>query len=419
MRLPGNEVFEYLKIALHMLRAYKLRSLLTIIGVVIGVWTVMTIAAIVSGVDLAVKREIESWGTHTIFIYKYSTELRTSEPNREERMRKDLMYEDAVAIAQLPAVKVAVPFLNLTNDYFGNKILVNRNGVTSATVRLYGTTPDYDRTGLRIIKAGRWFTPFESSTHQQVCVISHIVEDSFFPFGSAVGQTIKIGGEQFRVVGVFERRERLFGDDGGGDDRNNVIFIPFDVGRKLKPNSTDIDIVAIAQTGMMDEALIQIEDLLRVRRRVPFGQPDDFSMQTAKVLTDNFRAISFAVNLVMIALSSVGLVVGGIGVMNIMLVSVTERTSEIGMRKAVGARRRDILWQFLIEAMSLTGLGGLLGLAVGWATALGINHFIPSYVPLWAPAAGFAASVGIGLVFGFWPAWKAARLDPIEALRFE
>ena len=417
--LPGNGVYEALKIALQMLRSNKLRSFLTIIGVVIGVWTVMTIAAIVSGVDLAVKREIESWGTHTIFIYKYSTELRTSEPTREERMRKDLTYEDAVAIGQLPAVKVAVPFLNLTNDYFGNKILVNHNGTTSATIRLYGTIPEYDRSGLRVIKAGRWFTSFENRTHQQVCVISHTVENSFFPFSSAVDQTIKIGGKEFRIVGVFEKREQLFGSDSGGDDRNNVIFIPFDVGRKLKPNSTDIDIVAIAQTGMMDEALLQIEDLLRMRRHVAFDQPNDFSMQTAKVLTDNFHAISFAVNLIMIALSSVGLIVGGIGVMNIMLVSVTERTSEIGMRKAVGARRRDILWQFLIEAMSLTGVGGLIGLAVGWATALLINHFIPSYVPLWAPVAGFAASVSIGLIFGFWPAWKAARLDPIEALRFE
>jgi putative ABC transport system permease protein len=191
------------------------------------------------------------------------------------------------------------------------------------------------------------------------------------------------------------------------------------VGRKLKPNSSDIDIVAIAHPGMMDEAMQQIEDLLRVRRQVPFDLPNDFSMQTARSLTENFRAITFAVNLIMIALSSVGLVVGGIGVMNIMLVSVTERASEIGMRRAIGACRRDILWQFLIEAISLTGVGGIIGLAFGWATALLVSYIVPSYVPLWAPVAGFGASVGIGLIFGFWPAWKAARLDPIEALRFE
>jgi putative ABC transport system permease protein len=409
---------ENVKLALQMLRSYKLRSVLTIIGVVIGVWTVMTIASVVSGVDHVVKREIESWGTHTIFIYKYNTELRTSEPTREERMRKDLNYDDSVAIAQLPAVKVAVPFLNISNDYFGNKILVARGGVTSAAVRLYGTIPEYDRTGLRVIKAGRWFTQFENSTHQQVCVISHTVEQSFFANGSALDQTLKIGGKEFRVRGVFEKRERLFGSD-INDDRNNVIFIPFEVGRKLKPNSTDIDIVAIAHPGMMDEAMQQIEDLLRVRRQVPFDLPNDFSMQTAKSLTENFRAITFAVNLIMIALSSVGLIVGGIGVMNIMLVSVTERASEIGMRRAIGACRRDILWQFLIEAMSLTGVGGIIGLAAGWATALLVNYMVPSYVPLWAPVAGFVASVGIGLIFGFWPAWKAARLDPIEALRFE
>jgi putative ABC transport system permease protein len=170
---------------------------------------------------------------------------------------------------------------------------------------------------------------------------------------------------------------------------------------------------------MMEEARDQITDLLRVRRQVPFGKPDNFGLQTAELFLEQFRAITFGVAIAMVVISSVGLMVGGIGVMNIMLVSVTERTREIGVRKAIGARRRDILWQFLIEAVTLTGIGGLIGLSVGWATTLLINLFVPSYVPIWAPVGGFVASVGIGLIFGLWPAWKAARLDPIESLRYE
>jgi putative ABC transport system permease protein len=201
--------------------------------------------------------------------------------------------------------------------------------------------------------------------------------------------------------------------------QNNVIYMPYNVARKLKPNADDVFILAVARPGLMEEARDQITDMLRVRRQVPFGKDNNFGMATADSVLDQFRAITFGVAIAMVVISSVGLMVGGIGVMNIMLVSVTERTREIGIRKAIGARRRDILWQFLIEAMTLTGVGGLIGLALGWLLTLLIGMILPSYVPLWAPLGGFIASVGIGLIFGLWPAWKAARLDPIEALRYE
>ena len=413
-----SDIYENLKMALQTLRANKLRSGLTVVGVVIGVWTVMAIASIISGIDTAVKKEVESFGTRSIFLHKLDVGIRTSEPTREERMRKPLTYEDSAAISLLPTVELSVPFLNITNNRFGQKILVGRAGKTSAAVRLEGTLPDYERAGIEVISEGRFFSSFENEANKDVCVIGASVADNFFPYGSPLEQTLDIGGSPFRVIGVMEKREQ-FGGGEGSNDMNNVIYLPFEVARKLKPNADDLFILAIARPGLMEEAKDQITDLLRRRRQVPFGKPNNFAMETAESIIGTFRSIIAGVAIAMIAISSVGLMVGGIGVMNIMLVSVTERTREIGIRKAIGARRRDILWQFLIEAMTLTGLGGLIGLALGWATTLVIRSFVPSYVPLWAPVGGFVASVGIGLVFGLWPAWKAARLDPIEALRYE
>jgi putative ABC transport system permease protein len=419
MKLIRSDIYENLKMALATLRANKLRSFLTVIGVMIGVITVMSIASIISGVDTAVRRELESFGTRSIFLYKFDIGIRTSAPTREERTRKDLTFDDATAIARLPAVELAVPFLDVTNNYFGQKINVSANGKTSTAIRLEGTLPEYEQAGIRIMREGRFFTSFENESNQQVCMIGSSVVENFFPYGSAVGQTLDIGGREFRVVGVFETREQFLFSGSGSDDENNIVMMPFNVARKIKPNAKDIFILAIARAGQMAEAQDQITDLLRVRRQVPFGQPNNFGMATAESVIGQFRAITAGVAIAMVILSSVGLMVGGIGVMNIMLVSVTERTREIGTRKAIGARRSDILWQFLIEAMTLTGTGGLIGLLIGWGISFLIRLLLPSYVPLWAPVAGFAASVGIGLVFGLWPAWKAARLDPIEALRYE
>ena len=420
MKFLSNAFYENLKMALETLRCNKLRSFLTIFGVLVGVITVMLISSIISGIDTAFKKEIESYGTRSIFLYKFEI-LRTSAPTREERMRKPLTIEDAEALKGLASVETAVPFLEVSNDYFGQKISVTgKNGKTSTAVLMNGTLPDLEKANTEVLLEGRWFTEAESDAARDVCMIGDTVKESYFPFESSVGKTLEIGGREFTVVGVLQKREQLFGGGGGGQgDQSNIIYMPIRSALRLKPFADDIFIMAVAREGMVEKAKDDIADVLRLRRNVKFGEPNNFSIATSESLVDTFRSVTAATFIAMFVISSIGLLIGGIGVMNIMLVSVTERTREIGIRKAIGAKQSDILLQFLIEAATLTGFGGLLGLLIGWVLTFVVALFFPSYVPWWAPVMGFGASVGIGVVFGLWPAWKAARLDPIEALRYE
>ena len=402
------------------LRTNKLRSFLTIVGVVIGVITVMLISSMISGFDLAFKKEIESFGTNSIFLYKFEIGVRTSAPTREERMRKPLTVEDTEAIKNLSSIETAVPFLDVSSSYFGQKILVTgKNGKTSSAINLNGTLPELEKSKTEVLVEGRWFTQTESEYKKDVCLIGDTVRESYFPYESPIGKTLEIGGREFTVVGLLQKREQLFGGGGGNNDQSNIIYMPIGAAARLKPNSDDIFILAVARDGMLDKAKDDVESLLRVRRNVKFGEKNNFSMETAASIIEQFRAIFAATFLAMLVISSIGLMIGGLGVMNIMLVSVTERTREIGIRKAIGAKQSDILLQFLIEAATLTGFGGLVGLILGYLLTFAVGIFFPSYVPWWAPPLGFGASVGIGVVFGLWPAWKAARLDPIESLRYE
>jgi putative ABC transport system permease protein len=253
--------------ALGTLRANKLRSFLTIIGVIIGVVVVMLIASIISGIDTAFTKEVESFGTRSMYISKYNPGIHVGRLSREERMRKNLTYDDAIALSKLPTVEVAVPFLEITNNFFGQKILVSGGGKTSASVALQGTLPDFEKAGTQVVGEGRFFSQFENDQNQSVCVIGSKVADDFFRFTSPVGDTLKIGTEEFRVVGVLQKREQfLF--SGGSDDQNNVVYLPYNVARKLKPNSDDVYVLAVARPGMMKEAMDQVVDTLRVRRQV-------------------------------------------------------------------------------------------------------------------------------------------------------
>lgn len=406
--------------ALDTLRSNKLRSFLTIIGVVIGVITVMLISSIISGINVAVEKQVESFGTRSIFLYKTDIGIRTSAPTREERMRKPLTMEDADAISNLPSIEVSVPFLDISNNFFGQKInITGKNGKTSSSVQLNGTLPQVEKTTSETLIEGRWFSQSESDQKANVCLIGDFVRETYFPFEDPIGQSIEIGGTEFKIIGLLEKREQLFGGGGGNNDQSNVIYMPMGAALKLKPNADDLFILVVAREGQLEKAKDEVQDLLRIRRNVKYGEKNNFAMETAASLIEQFSAITSGVFIAMIVISSIGLMIGGLGVMNIMLVSVTERTREIGIRKAIGARQSDILMQFLIEAATLTGFGGIVGLLIGWLLTLLVKLIMPSYVPLWAPIAGFCASVGIGIIFGLFPAWKAARLDPIESLRYE
>src|SRR6266699_4107851 len=254
MKLIRSDILENLWLALATLRDNKLRSLLTVVGVIIGVVTVMLIASIISGIDTAFTKEVESFGTRSMYISKYNPGIHVGRLSREERMRKPLTYDDASALSKLPTIEVAVPFLEITNNFFGQKILVSGGGKTSASVGLEGTLPDFEKAGTQVIAEGRFFSQFENDQNQNVCVIGSKVADDFFRFGSPVGEAIKIGAEEYRVVGVLQKREQIM-FSGGSDDHNNVIYIPYNVAHKLKPNENDIYILAVAKPGMMQEAM--------------------------------------------------------------------------------------------------------------------------------------------------------------------
>jgi putative ABC transport system permease protein len=422
MKLFRSDIYENLWMALDTLWQHKLRSFLTILGVVIGTMTVIVIAAFVSGIDARVSKEIESFGTNSIYAYRFDPGFNFN-PSAEERMRKPLSYEDALAIqAECPSVTYVAPFMSpvdFTGGPFTERVNVRHREIEMTNASVQATLPAYFRMGVTTIAEGRYFTDEENARRSEVVVIGRDVANVLFPFTSALDRELMIDGRNYRVIGVLAERETFLVGAEDPNNENKAVYLPYLTLWKLYPDVKDNFIMAQAQPGQMKQALEEVRELLRRRRKVPSGKPDNFGLQTSDQIIEQFGAITGGVFALMVAISSVGLLIGGIGVMNIMLVSVTERTKEIGIRKAIGARRRDIISQFLIEAATLTGLGGVLGIIIGSIIALLIQTIMPTYIPLWAPLVGFGVSVTLGVGFGLWPAWKAARLNPIEALRYE
>jgi len=417
-----SNVYENLLMALDTLRQHKLRSVLTILGVVVGTMTVIVIAAFVAGIDARVSKEIESFGTNSIYLYRFDPGFNLN-PSAEERMRKPLSYEDALALqAECPSVTHVAPFISpvdFLGGTFAERINVRHRDIEMTNATVQGSLAAYFKMGVTNIAEGRYFTDEENTRRAEVVVIGRDVANTLFPYTNALDQAIMINGRDYRVVGVLTERETFLVGAEDPNNENKAVYLPYLTIKKLYPDVDDNFIMAQAQPGKMREALEEVREVLRRRRRVLARAPDNFGISTSDQILEQFGAITGGVFALMVAISSVGLLIGGIGVMNIMLVSVTERTKEIGVRKAIGARRRDIITQFLIEAATLTGLGGVLGILFGSAIALLIQTVMPTYIPLWAPVVGFVVSVVLGVGFGLWPAWKAARLNPIEALRYE
>ena len=409
-------------IALDTVRQNKLRSFLTMLGVVIGTVTVIVIAAFVSGIDARVAKEIESFGTNTIYAFKFDPGFNIN-PSMEERTRKPLREEDADSIrAECLACELVSPFMSpvdFTVGPFAERVNIRNREIEMTNAAVTGASGDYFRMGVSELQEGRYFTPEEELRRARVAVIGIDVANTLFPYQNAIDQNIQIEGRNYRVIGILKERELFLVSSDDPNNENKAVYIPFKTIKQQYPGNEDCFIMISAKQGQMNEALEEVRNILRRNRNVPSDKPDNFGLQTSDQIIEQFGAITSGIFLLMVAISSVGLLIGGIGVMNIMLVSVTERTREIGVRKAVGAKRSDIVIQFLIEAATLTGSGGIIGIVIGVGLSFLIRMILPTYIPVWAPIAGFVVSVGLGLAFGIWPAWKAARLDPIEALRYE
>ena len=404
-------------LALSTVREHKMRSFLTILGVIIGTGTIIGVGSIIAGLDSAVTNVIRGFGTNTAIIFKFPIGFQTRTP--EMLRRKSITYEDGQAIAaRCPDVESVSPYLlpnQITNTpqvniarYKGNE-LYNANPV--------GTEPSYAESGQVEMQEGRFFIDVENQHRMPVAVIGADVPRALFNGEDPIGKWIDVNGHKFQVIGVTKRPGNSFP---GQDDTN--IYLPYFSMHKLFPASKENLLFVNAKPGRLAAAVDEATAVMRIQRHVPVNKPDDFSISTADQLVQQFHSVTAIIALVMVVMSSVGLLVGGIGVMNIMLVSVTERTREIGIRKAIGARRADIVLQFLTEAVVLTGLGGLIGMTFGWSVSLACRLLypaLPTAVPLWAAVLGVMVSVAIGLFFGIWPANKAARLDPVVALRYE
>ncbi len=417
MRLKSFVPGETLVMALDNVRAHKFRSFLTVLGIVIGVTTVIAIASILTGLRTNIVQFVEEYGTNNIYAFHLSTGISFGPHDRSERTRKPLRPEDGEAIKQL-----AGAVQDVANDGFiewnFNKT-ITYGGQTYKQGNLEGVSANYGTITNESLQEGRFISEIDDQHRREVMVIGNGAAEALFPGGAqAVGKEVMMGGRPYEIIGVLEKRKGNL----MGETEENSVLIPFRTMRKVSPRSEWMMLIIRAHTGQLRQALDQVEEILRRQRGVKYDEKNNFDLTTADRFIEQFDSITAMVGLVAIALSSVGLLVGGIGVMNIMLVSVTERTAEIGIRKAIGARRRDITNQFLFEAMTLTSLGGLLGVLLAIAVSqiiILIFPSLPASIPLWAVITGLVVSAAIGLIFGVWPARKAARLDPIEALRYE
>jgi putative ABC transport system permease protein len=390
--------------------AYKLRASLTILGVVMGIMTVIGMSSIVAGLNASMAKQIEGLGSSVIFVRPRAPGENLSA--EEARRRKSLTLAEVQGIAsRCPDCKAVSPLeLNVAT-------VIKHGNDRVQDAQIFGTSAAYEVVHDAYVQKGRFISDIDVARGSKVAVIGTDIVDALFPYVDPIDKEMIMDGQRFRVIGVMEKKGKfLF------QNRDNVIVVPIGSMQKKDPRFNFIVCDVKPQSpAQIDRTIEEVREALRRQRKLRFWQKDNFGIFTQDTLTDLYRQITGGIYMVMIAISSIGLLVGGVGVMNIMLVSVTERTREIGVRKALGAKRRDVLWQFLTEAMTLTGVGGLLGIAIGGGVAWLVNAFSPFPAvlqPLWVTIA-FLTAIAVGLTFGLWPAAKASRLDPIEALRYE
>jgi putative ABC transport system permease protein len=415
MRIADTK--ETVVMALDTLRANKLRSGLTILGIVIGVMTVIIISSVINGLNSSVAGLVESLGTNVIWVFRFP--VIGVRPTTEMLTRKQLTYEDAMAMKELPHVVAVTPGL----QYRDKSGVEGTVAVKWGSKIMEGTTLEGDTASVKDVyeldlKDGRFFNESDVERAANVVVLGIDTADGLFGATNPVGEEVAIAGMTFTVVGVMDKQKQAFG--GGKNPEDNKAFFPVSTFHKIHPEILDYWI-SLKFDDQKNKTLVQdeLEELLRRRRKVKNEAPDNFAIFGTDSLTRLWTTITGGLFLLLFALSSVALLVGGVGVMNIMLVSVTERTREIGVRKAIGASKQTILAQFTLEAITLCAVGGIIGVLLGSAIVLVLQIFFPSMLSALWVALAFGCSCGIGLLFGIYPAWKAANLNPIDALRYE
>ncbi|MBI3404773.1 MAG: ABC transporter permease [Acidobacteria bacterium] len=418
----GGAIREAVTLALDAIWRNKLRSSLTMLGIVIAVSTVIIISSVINGLNSNVISSVESIGSNVIICYRFPW-ASTGRPPTEWFQRKELEADWAEEIALLPGVEAASPSLRIFRPEFGaGTSYVRRGDLRSKNVILQGNPPEIQQVLNVTMQSGRWFTKVDSDHRNNVVVLGHDTAKTLFPNGEEpVGKEVLVEGKVFTVVGVQDIQKSAIG--GGANPEDNIAILPLTTLRKMFPNQKDHVIFIKAKSAdLVPQVVDSTRDLLRRKRKLASNKPDDFAIFTPDAFIDLWKQITGMIFFVTFGVGSVGLLVGGIGVMNIMLVSVTERTREIGIRKAIGAKRRNILMQFLLEATTLAGVGGVIGILMGAMLALLVRAVFPALpatvTAFWVLVA-LGVSGAIGILFGSYPAWKAARLDPVEALRYE